>query len=293
LSQTSAGQAKAPFVQVLGIAQDGGYPQAGCQRPCCVAAWENAERRRAVAALGIVDPSSGESWLIDATPDFPEQLATLQQAGGATLAGICLTHAHIGHYTGLIYLGKEAMATRQLPVYAMPRMQEFLGENQPWSTLCESQYLELKGLSAQNPQALNERLQVTPVVVPHRAEFSETIGLVIRGPSQCVLWLPDIDRWDAGSASLEQLLKQVDVAYIDGTFFDEDELVGRSLQDVPHPTVLQTLEQLAVLPVSERAKVRFVHLNHTNPLLDPASTAAATVEQAGCQVARQGEQELL
>jgi pyrroloquinoline quinone biosynthesis protein B len=293
LSQTSAGQAKAPFVQVLGIAQDGGYPQAGCQRPCCVAAWENAERRRAVAALGIVDPSSGESWLIDATPDFPEQLATLQQAGGATLAGICVTHAHIGHYTGLIYLGKEAMATRQLPVYAMPRMQEFLGENQPWSTLCESQYLELKGLSAQNPQALNERLQVTPVVVPHRAEFSETIGLVIRGPSQCVLWLPDIDRWDAGSASLEQLLKQVDVAYIDGTFFDEDELVGRSLQDVPHPTVLQTLEQLAALPVSERSKVRFVHLNHTNPLLDPASTAAATVEQAGCQVARQGEQELL
>jgi len=293
LSQNSADQAKAPFVQVLGIAQDGGYPQAGCQRPCCAAAWEALERRRAVAALGIVDPSSGESWLIDATPDFPEQLATLQQAGGATLAGICLTHAHIGHYTGLIYLGKEAMATHQLPVYVMPRMQAFLCENQPWRMLCESQYLELNGLSAQNSQSLNERIEVTPVLVPHRAEFSETIALVVRGPSQRVLWLPDIDRWDAASASLEQLLKQVDVAYIDGTFFDDGELVGRSLQDVPHPTVLQTLERLASLPESERAKVRFVHLNHTNPLLDPASTAVTTVGQAGCQVARQGERQLL
>ena len=293
MSQNSADQAKAPFVQVLGIAQDGGYPQAGCQRPCCAAAWEALERRRAVAALGIVDPSSGESWLIDATPDFPEQLATLQQAGGATLAGICLTHAHIGHYTGLIYLGKEAMATHQLPVYVMPRMQAFLCENQPWRMLCESQYLELNGLSAQNSQSLNERIEVTPVLVPHRAEFSETIALVVRGPSQRVLWLPDIDRWDAASASLEQLLKQVDVAYIDGTFFDDGELVGRSLQDVPHPTVLQTLERLASLPESERAKVRFVHLNHTNPLLDPASTAVTTVGQAGCQVARQGERQLL
>ena len=283
----------APFVQVLGIAQDGGYPQAGCQRACCAAAWEYLERRRAVAALGIVDPTSGESWLIDATPDFPGQLAALQQAGRATLAGICLTHAHIGHYTGLIYLGKEAMATRQLPVYAMPRMQEFLQQHQPWSTLCEEQYLQLEQLSDQTQQPLNERIQVTPVVVPHRAEFSETIGLVVSGPDRRVLWLPDIDRWDAGPSSLEEFLSQVDVAYIDGTFFDEDELVGRSLQDVPHPTVLQTLEQLALLSASERGKVRFVHLNHTNPLLDPASTATATVEQAGCQVARQGEQEPL
>ena len=283
----------APFVQVLGIAQDGGYPQAGCQRPCCVGAWEHLERRRAVASLGIVDPTSGEGWLIDATPDFPSQLAALQQAGGATLAGICLTHAHIGHYTGLVYLGKEAMATQQLPVYAMPRMQEFLRQQQPWAALCEEQHLQLEKLSDQTPRPLNERIEVMPVVVPHRAEFSETIGLIISGHSRRVLWLPDIDSWDDSQSSLEELLDQVDVAYVDGTFLDGDELVGRSLQDVPHPTVLQTLERLALLPASERAKVRFVHLNHTNPLLDSASAATATVEQAGSGVARQGERELL
>ena len=293
MSQTSAVDG-APFVQVLGIAQDGGYPQPGCDRPCCAGAWENVDqRRRAVAALGIVDPATGEGWLIDATPDFPEQLAGLQQTGGATLTGICLTHAHIGHYTGLVYLGKEAMATRQLPVYAMPRMQEFLRQQQPWAVLCEEQHLQLEKLSDQTQRPLNERIKVTPVVVPHRAEFSETIGIIISGPSRRVLWLPDIDSWDDCQSSLEELLGQVDVAYIDGTFFDGNELVGRSLQDVPHPTVLQTLQQLASLPETERAKVRFVHLNHTNPLLDSASAASAAVEEAGSQVARQGEQEPL
>ena len=278
---------------MLGIAQDGGYPQAGCQRPCCAAAWENVGQRRSVAALGIVDPATGEGWLIDATPDFPGQLAALQQAGGAALAGICLTHAHIGHYTGLVYLGKEAMATRSLPVWAMPRMQVYLQDHQPWATLGQEQHLQLEKLSDQDQQALNERIAVTPLLVSHRAEFSETIGLIISGPSRRVLWLPDIDGWDQAGASLEELLSQVDVAYVDGTFFDGDELVGRFLQDVPHPTVLQTLQQLASLPEIERAKVRFVHLNHTNPLLDPASAASATVEQAGSQVARQGEQQSL
>jgi pyrroloquinoline quinone biosynthesis protein B len=293
LSQTNSADAPAPFVQVLGIAQDGGYPQAGCQQPCCVGAWENVDQRRSVASLGIVDPATGEGWVIDATPDFPGQLAALQQAGGVTLAGICLTHAHIGHYTGLIYLGKEAMATAQLPVYAMPRMQAYLQDHQPWAALGQKQYLQLQELSDQAPQALNERIAGTPLLVSHRAEFSETIGLIISGPSRRVLWLPDIDGWDQAGPSLEELLSQVDVAYVDGTFFDADEVVGRSLQDVPHPTVLQTLQQLASLPETERAKVRFVHLNHTNPLLDPASSATATVEQAGSQVARQGEQQSL
>ncbi len=293
MSETSAVDSAAPFVQVLGIAQDGGYPQAGCQRPCCVRARERTEQRRAVAALGIVDPATGDSWLIDATPDFPGQLAALQQAGGTTLAGICLTHAHMGHYTGLIYLGKEAMAANKMPVFVMPRMHSFLQEHQPWSTLGTAGYVQWQELVAGRPLVLNDRLQVTPWVVPHRAEFSETVALVISGPSRRVLWVPDIDDWDQGDVALETLLAEVDVAYLDGTFFDADELVGRSLSEIPHPTVAQTLQRLRSLAETERSKVRFVHLNHTNPLLDETSSASQQVEQAGSQVARQGEQQQL
>ncbi len=283
----------APFVQVLGIAQDGGYPQAGCQRPCCVGARESVEQRRAVASLGIVDPVTGDGWLIDATPDFPGQLAALQHAGAVRLAGICLTHAHMGHYTGLIYLGKEAMAASNMPVFVMPRMQSFVQEHQPWSTLGTAGYVQWQELAAGRPLLLNDRIQVTPWVVPHRAEFSETVALVVSGPSRRVLWVPDIDAWDQGEVALETLLADVDAAYLDGTFFDADELVGRSLDDVPHPTVLRTLERLGSLAEAERAKVRFVHLNHTNPLLDGTSPASQRVQQAGSHVAQQGEQQSL
>ncbi|HEX8154507.1 MAG TPA: hypothetical protein VF698_15340 [Thermoanaerobaculia bacterium] len=84
------------YVEVLGIAQDGGYPQAGCTRPDCVDAWRRPAKRRLVASLAIVDPQSHELWIVDATPDFPEQW---QRAGGRPLTGILLTHAHIGHYS--------------------------------------------------------------------------------------------------------------------------------------------------------------------------------------------------
>src|SRR5687767_2430655 len=96
----------APFAVVLGIAQDGGYPQAGCNRPDCIAAWNDQRLRRRVASLGIVDPLSNQRWMIDATPDFPEQLRMLQGnpssapsghllprgEGSDFLTGILLTH---------------------------------------------------------------------------------------------------------------------------------------------------------------------------------------------------------
>ncbi|MFM7810142.1 MAG: esterase-like activity of phytase family protein, partial [Planctomycetota bacterium] len=126
----------APSVVVLGIAQDGGAPQAGRfddQR------WNDADAARMVACLGIVDPRTGQRWMIDATPDFRRQLLDLRRAStGAdrpALDGIFLTHAHIGHYTGLMFLGHESMGAKGVPVWAMPRMGAFLRANGPWDQL--------------------------------------------------------------------------------------------------------------------------------------------------------------
>src|SRR5690242_10590642 len=111
-----------PYVLVLGIAQDGGIPQAGCTQSCCAGG-----RHENVSSLALVEPAAHRWWLFDATPDFREQLARVRaEAPGCTLAGVFLTHAHIGHYTGLLQLGREAMGAHDVPVYAMPRMQEFL-----------------------------------------------------------------------------------------------------------------------------------------------------------------------
>jgi len=260
----------APYAIVLGIAQDGGYPQAGCNRPDCIAAWRNPRLRQRVASLAIIDPQSHQRWIIDATPDFPSQLRTIEEIAPRTnaaplLDGILLTHAHIGHYLGLAQLGREVLGARSIRTYAMPRMREFLIKNAPWDQLVHLHNIELVPIEDRVAIALNERITVTPLRVPHRDEYSETVGFLIRGPSRSILWLPDIDKWEKWTTPLESVLARVDVAYLDGTFYDASELPGRDLREIPHPLMTGTLSRLAASPML--AKVRFIHLNQSNPLL--------------------------
>lgn len=281
-----------PYVVVLGIAQDGGLPHAGCNREHCERARTDPSHRRLVASLAIVDPESAQRWIVDATPDFPLQLRrldSLQPAGGKTLDGILLTHAHIGHYSGLMHLGREVMGAREIPVYAMPRLAEFLRTNGPWSQLVELRNIEVRGLEDGVETWLNERISVVPFRVPHRDEFSETVGFEIRGPNARVVFLPDIDKWERWERRIEQLIAESDVAYLDGTFYAGDEVPGRNVAEIPHPFISESLVRFAQLPAAERAKVRFIHLNHSNPALDADSEAARAVVAAGSAIAVEGE----
>lgn len=283
----------APQLVVLGIAQDGGYPQAGCRQDCCERAWTNPAARRSVVSLGVFDPLSSERWLIECTPDLREQLRALDAAlpveSAPGLRGVFLTHAHVGHYAGLLQFGREVLGARELPVHVMPRFADFLRSQGPWSQLVQLKNVELRPLAAEQPVRLNERLTITPLLVPHRDEFSETVAFRIEGPRHKVLFLPDIDKWDRWERTIEQELAAVDVAYLDATFFDAAELPGRDLREVPHPFVVESLERFAKLSPAERAKIRLIHLNHSNPLLDPESAATRQVRAAGLGVAEQGE----
>ena len=281
-----------PFAVVLGTAQDGGYPQAGCKKDCCKGAWGDAAKRRDVASLGIVDPSSGQRWFIECSPSFPRQVRRLDEEYPkltGKLDGILLTHAHIGHYAGLIHLGREVMGAKGIPVHAMPRMEKFLKTQGPWSQLVGLKNIQLSPMRDGRAFALNKRLRVTPFLVPHRDEFSETVGFRIEGPQQKILWLPDIDKWEKWKTPLEKALKDVDVAYLDGTFFANGELPGRDMSRIPHPFIAQTMRRLKDQPASVRAKVRFIHLNHTNPAHHSDGFAAKQIRKAGMQVAEQGE----
>ncbi len=304
-SSTDAGDSQrpgpAPFVIVLGLTQDGGLPHAGCQKPCCQAARTDANWRLPVVCLGLVDPPSNARWLIEATPDLPTQLRALQRlpaaiptaasrpAGALPLDGILVTHAHVGHYTGLMHLGREVMGARGVPVYAMPRMRAFLARNGPWDQLVALGNIELRALDESVAVALNDRLTVTPIRVPHRDEYSETVGFQIIGPHRRLLFIPDVDKWERWDRRLEDALRDVDVAYLDGTFYAEGELGGRSMAEVPHPLIVETIQRLAPLPAEQRGKVRFIHLNHTNPALQPESDERKEIERRGFRVAELGE----
>ncbi len=283
----------APFTVVLGIAQDAGYPQAGTKES---PAWDDPSLARHAASLALVDPRTGERWLFEATPDFKLQLHRLDEIAPHPerpgLAGIFLTHAHMGHYTGLVHLGREAIGAAGVPVWAMPRMLEFLRDNGPWELLARLGNIELRPLAEGRPVMLGEDLRVTPILVPHRDEYSETVGFRISGPNRAVLFLPDIDKWerfDALGGSIEDEIAKVDVAYLDGTFFADGEIPGRDMAQIPHPFIVESLERFARLPASERAKVRFIHLNRSNPAIVPGSEAEKQIEAAGFGVARELE----
>lgn len=279
-----------PFIYVLGVVQDAGYPQAGCYQPHCLPGWANAELRRGATSLALVDPAANSKYLFEATPHLPEQLYNLERIAPDrrySLGGIFLTHAHIGHYTGLMFFGFESMNADSLPVYAMPRMAEYLGTNGPWSQLVTMNNIVLRELKDQQSVKLSN-VTVTPVLVPHRDEFSETVGYQISGPNKTALFIPDINKWEIWDRRIIEEIRAVDYALVDATFFDGNELPGRNIADIPHPFVVESMELFEELAARDKAKVWFIHLNHSNPLLNRESAAFQRVTDQGFNVAREG-----
>ena len=290
LQATTVIHYKGSLVIVLGIAQDAGYPQFACYKPHCEPGWRIPERRRLATSLALIDRR--KTYLFEATPDIREQMYRLQERAPEheyPLSGVFLTHAHIGHYAGLIHVGHEAAGMQGLPVYAMPRMRAFIERNGPWSQLVEFGNIELRTLTDGQPVPLQDDLSVTPILVPHRDEFSETVGFRIQGSKASLLFIPDIDKWQRWDRSLVDEIRKVDFALLDGTFFRDGELPGRDMSAIPHPFVEETMALLADEPAAERAKVCFIHFNHTNPLIAPDSAARQIVTDAGFCAAQPGQ----
>lgn len=281
----------ASYIHVLGIAQDAGYPQAGCYEPHCNRAWQDNALRRTTSSIAVVDPSSNQKYLFDATPDIREQLFRLNQVApdrDYRLAGVFLTHAHIGHYTGLMHFGHEAGSTHDLPVYAMPRMRTFLSTNGPWDQLVRYRNIRLQELEHGRETTLPGGISVTPFLVPHRDEYSETVGFRIAGPRRSAIFVPDIDKWDRWDIDIRAEIRSVDYALLDASFFADGELPGRDMSKIPHPFVAETMALLGDLTEQEKARVIFIHMNHTNPLLIEGSPQQAEVVKRGFRVAREG-----
>ncbi len=279
-----------PFIVVLGTAQDGGYPHAGCKKSCCAKYYLGKESRHYVSCLALIDPVTKQRWFFDCTPDFIFQLHALDSiypVEGNGISGILLTHAHIGHYTGLMYLGREAMNTKKVPVYAMPRMREFLKNNGPWSQLVSIKNIDIRNLSNDSTIHLNDRISITPFIVPHRDEYSETVGFRISTKNMNVIYIPDINKWNLWNKDIAQVVKDNDLVFIDGTFFKDGELSGVKMQEVPHPFIEETMNLLSSLSDKDKAKVHFIHMNHTNPVLIGDTAATNEIHRNHFQLAKE------
>ena len=279
------------YITILGIAQDAGYPHINCENDCCKSFYDGSESRKLVSCLGLVDLVDNKKYIFDATPDFTEQtqeLNTNHLDNGYIIDGVFLTHAHIGHYTGLMYLGFEALGANKVPVYAMPRMKEYLETNGPWSQLLTFNNVDLKPLQNDSVVTLNRNLKVTPILVPHRDEFSETVGYKIEGQNKTALFIPDIDKWQKWERNIIEEVKKVDYAFLDASFFRDGE-IDRDMSKIPHPFTTQTTTLFENEDLETKNKIHFIHFNHSNPTIKDSHRLKDSILNLGFRFAKEGD----
>lgn len=265
-----------PYIIVLGTAQDGGYPHMGCDGECCRLAWENPSMSRYVVSLALVDPISRQWYLFEATPDIKQQLYMFRQLSSGEYSylprAVFVSHAHIGHYTGLMQFGREVMNTSDITVYALPRMKHFIETNGPWDQLVRLGNIVTVEIADGSDIALSENISVKTFTVPHRDEYSETAGYKISTGRREYLFIPDIDKWAKWDKNITEMVKSVDIAFLDGTFYSEGELKGRNMESIPHPFITETISYFANEKPETKRKIHFIHFNHSNPVLFSGDT---------------------
>ena len=278
------------YITVLGIAQDAGFPQINCNKACCKVFYIGEESKKLISSLGLIDLDNQKKYIFDATPDFTQQIQNLKTDhldNGKVIDGVFLTHAHMGHYTGLMYLGFEAMSAKEVPVYAMPQMKGYLESNGPWSQLVSMNNIELRKLQTDSTINLGNSLKITPFLVPHRDEYSETVGYKIEGKKNSALFIPDINKWQLWEKDIVEEVKNVDYAFVDATFFKDGE-IPRPMKDIPHPFIVETVKLFENESQEIKSKVYFIHLNHTNPALKENHPLKDSILNLGFHFAKQG-----
>ncbi len=286
-------QEKSTSIIILGTIQDAGSPQIACNKKCCANLYQTPDDNRKIISLGLFDSKNNKTYLFEATPDIATQMKTItnykQKGNKETVDGIFLTHAHIGHYTGLMFLGKEAMDAKNVPVYVMPKMKDFLINNGPWNQLITRQNVKLLEMENEKAVQLSESIKVTPILVPHRDEYSETVGYRIKGSHKSALFIPDIDKWDKWHKNIIDEIQQVDFAFLDATFYSGEEINNRDISEIPHPFVIESLTTFKELDSTTKNKIIFIHFNHTNPLINPQSKEVENVIKQGFRIGKMND----
>ena len=278
------------YIYILGNTQDAGLPHIGCQHPFCEDNF-NVYEEHYTTSIAVVNTDLKKYILFEATPDITFQLNNLKKNIFDEFLlpeSIYITHAHIGHYTGLMYFGREALGSKELIVRVLPRMSNFLQNNGPWSQLVVINNIKIKEINFGSSTKELANINITPVQVPHRDEYSETAGYIIKGKNKKALFIPDIDKWEKWDRDLSQLAKEFDFLLIDATFYNSKE-INRDISEIPHPLVTETIDLLSGLNTENRSKVYFIHMNHTNMMLDPDSKLSKLITSKGFNIARLGQ----
>ncbi|MDY6770219.1 MAG: MBL fold metallo-hydrolase [Candidatus Nanohaloarchaea archaeon] len=258
--------------EILGSAQDGGVPHLGCSCDACSRARDDPSLQRSAASLRVFDADRDVNYIFDVSPDIRHHV------GDEFIDGVFLSHAHLGHITGLLYFGKEAFNADEVPLYCSETVAEFLRETSPYRTLIDRENIILNEFGGSPVSVMGMR--VRPVPVENRGYLTtDTHAFTIETGDTRLFYMTDIDRWTEDAVAA---VEDADIAVVDGCFWSSDEI--DRYENVPHPPVEETLEELGHVDTD----VYLTHMNHTNPVLLPDADERQQVEDAGFTVADDG-----
>ncbi len=286
---------KGVMVKVLGTAQDGGIPHIGCECAHCRRAWNDPKYSRLISSLALFDLDENKVFLVDATPDIRKQTHMVwkrleQNKNKKTFVpdGILLTHAHIGHYSGLMFYGYEGQSTQGLPVWCSKKMELFLARNGPWNQLIDLKNIIIHPIEPDHVFSLTASIKIEAFQVPHRGEYTDTLGFKITGKQKSLLYIPDIHKWEMWKRSIVDEVQEVDISLLDGTFYSPAELPSRDLTSIGHPFITHSKGLLKNVVAEGKNKIYFTHLNHTNFALDPEGAERNALNKQGFGLAFEG-----
>jgi pyrroloquinoline quinone biosynthesis protein B len=294
------------IVRVLGSAAGGGMPQWNCGCANCARARRGDAPIRTQSSIAV---GEGEEWmLVNAAVDLPRQLAAVPELWPKALRAtpfraILLTDANVDHTAGL---GELRQGPDAFVVVSSEATKSLLASERAYERFDRPPHRWIavepdgRDVSADIGASIAARYAVeaydVPGLLPGYAGRNTWRGAVVayvvreRASGRSVLVAPVFASIDE---RLEKLIRSADLALLDGTFFTEDELQSLGLpakaaSAMGHLAVGGsggTLERIA----GGGTRCVFVHVNNTNPLLDPGSRAYAEVAQAGHHVANDGD----
>ncbi|WP_280155892.1 pyrroloquinoline quinone biosynthesis protein PqqB [Piscinibacter sp. XHJ-5] len=305
---------------VLGSAAGGGFPQWNCNCTLCARARRGDESLSTRTQSSVAVSDDGLSWiLLNASPDIAQQVhdnPQLHPRGGGRdtpIRAVILLDAHLDHVAGLLSLREGP----PLHLYCTPAVMDDLthvlrivpvlrsycdvqwhpipvGDGQTDATFAVAGCVDL----CFHAIALEGK---APPYSPRRAArgTGDTIALdvVDRRSGRRLFYAPGLAR--VGPRELGWM-RAADCVLADGTFWCEEEmpeagLSRKTARDMGHlpqrdrliDGALQRgmMTVLAGLPARHKL---LVHINNTNPILDPDSPERRELERHGIEVAHDG-----
>jgi pyrroloquinoline quinone biosynthesis protein B len=290
-------------VRLLGSAAGGGFPQWNCTCPQCEGVRHGMVEATPRTQTSLAVSADDGRWLLcGASPDIGVQLgaapALAPRPEGSPIRGVVLPNGDIDAWAGLLSLREWSPLT----IFATVRVRrDLLERNAVLETLYRYEgHTRWIDLEPGKRQAFGEMLTIDTVPVAgvaplhlraqRRTESLDNVAVVLRHGPRSIAWCPCVG---APSAELERVLDNVDVAFFDGTFWSDDELIaaGRGharARDMGHWPLWGPEGSLRWLAERRVPRKVLVHVNNTNPILLADSAERTIVEGFGIDVGDDG-----